>query len=159
MALNLRSKIATPLQTLVTLFSERSEKVKKRGVLEEEITEQNGKLVRELQAIFKPLAIKSKTGFNVSIRDKEIEISTQFNITRKENKKPRTLGQFRMCLSTIPIYDWMRTTETISSYLSLIELNLRYLNSLTRKIRSEGKIIFSNPYIVTISIDTRNRYF
>lgn len=143
----------------MTLFTERAEKVAKKGALEKEITEQNGKLTRELQAIFKPLAIKSNIGFNISIRDTDVEVSTQFHITRKENKKPRTLGQFRMCLSTIPISLWMASPSELGSYLSLIETNLRYLNHLTLKQQADGKITFTNPSIVTISIDTRNRYF
>jgi hypothetical protein len=159
MALNLRSKIATPVQTLVTLFTERAEKVNKKGTLEKEITDQNGKLTRELQAIFKPLAVKSKIGFHLSIRDEDVEVSTQFHITRKETKKPRTIGNFRMCLSTIPIASWMASPSEFGSYLSLIETNLRYLNRLTSTSRGEGKITFTNPNTVTISIDTRNRYF
>lgn len=143
----------------MTLFAERVEKVNKKRILEKEITDQNSKLTRELQAIFKPLAIKSKIGFHLIIKDEAVEVSTQFHITRSVGKKPRMIGDFRMCLITIPIESWMLSTSTFGSYLSLIETNLRYLNYLTRKNRGEGKISFTDPNTVTISINTRNRYF
>lgn len=159
MALNLRNSIQTPIQNLATLFRERQEDVNRKSLIEDKITSENGKLTQGLQCIFKPLAVRTGIGFNLSIRDKDVEISTQFNLLRKTKKNKAPAGTFRVCLSTIPIAEWMADPLAINSYLILIETNLRLLSRLSRNSRKEGKISFTVPTTVTISIDTRNRYF
>lgn len=159
MGLNLRSKIATPVQTAVTLFADRAGKVTKKAEIEKEITDQNGKLTQQLQAIFKPIAAKSNIGFNLTIKDESVEVSTEFNIVRANNKKPKLLGGFRMTLTTIPIRVWLEDSLQFNLYLSLIDKNIRLLNRITKQSRTDGKLTFTNPNQVTIGIDTRNRYF
>ena len=158
MSLNLRTKIADPIQTLITLFSDRSEKVNKRYVLEKEITDQNGKLTQQLQEIFKLIARRTNIGFHLKICDEHIEVSTEVFITRVQKKQIK-MGGLRLSLVTIPIRTWLTSPDTFNSYLLDIEKAVRLLSLSSLDGRQKGKVAFSKPHNVTVSIDTRNRYF
>jgi len=161
MGLNLRAERSTPITNLIQLFKERSENVTTRLQNEKIITEQNGKLTQQLQILFKPLATKFKIGFNTCIKDGEVEVSTRVDMPKKNRLGHKRLmfSSIKLCITTVPIHIWMQNSKELEIYMLGIEKYLRFLTMSTRKERASGKLLFTHPNTVTISIETRNRYF
>ena len=144
----------------MTLFGERAKKVTERVILEKEITDQNGKLVQQLQDLFKKIANKTKIGFHVKLMDESAEVSTEVFYMRKTARvKSVQLGGIRITLATIPIRLWLSSPDDFNSYLINIERHMRLLAQTSLVGRQKGRVSFSKPQNVTVSIETRNRYF
>lgn len=161
MGLNLRAERTTPITNLIQLFKDRSQNVAARLQNEKIITEQNGKLTQQLQALFKPLAAKFQIGFGVCIKDGEVEVSTRVDMPKKNRQGQKCLmySSIKLCITTIPIHVWMDNPKELETYIVCLEKYLRFITMTTRKERASGKLLFTNPNTVTISIETRNRYF
>jgi hypothetical protein len=155
--LNLRSKVLTPVQTIVELFNHRSGNVKKKTTIEAEITNENSLLINQLRDLLKPIASRTGIGFNLNIKDEEVEISAKFSLPRPK-KKEDNIGVFRVSITTIPIKTWMQSTTHFNSYIKVVEKYVRFLGRVSRKEVIRDKVLFADPH-VTVSINTRNRYF
>lgn len=151
MNINLRKNVLAPIQAMISLFKKRKENITKRELLEKEITGQNTELIKYLSDLFMPISKKSDIGFNINIKDNCIEIST--NILLKKMLLPIRIG-----IVTTSIADLMTTSNNFNSCLLLTEKYLRYLKVISRKELKSGKLKL-NPPQVTVSINTKTRYF
>jgi hypothetical protein len=122
--------------------------------MEKTIADQNGKLVRALQGMFKPVAAKTQIGFHISIQDKKVELSTMLLW-----KGRKSSIESRVVVSLWDINSWFKSAKELRSQIRDVEKNLRALKTLTREGHDKGKITLTPPNNITVGIDTRDRYF
>jgi len=155
MGINMRTEVTDSSQTLINLLTLREKKKTDRKVLEEEITKNNNFITTLLQELFTPLALEKKTGFSIIVKDDIITIKfTHVIQIPKENKLSVKNIHFSSNINSIHKIrrDGRAAIEAaLKSTGEIIDIYKMTLGGI--------KSTYIQEPIVTVQIDTKNRYF
>jgi len=155
LSVNMRSKkTADELKLLKEIFRNRKEKVNTRKVYENEIEQENKKIIKELSERLKPIAEKTRSQILFTINDGSCSIELEVTHTDRKSNKHVTLMQ-----RTIPaIHGYTTNEKSLRDLLTVVEKNVRQMRILLPKSekitmgpKSDCKAI--------VQIKTRTRYF
>lgn len=151
--MNLRQESESESQLIVNLFKERQKSVSLKYQMEMTVTNENSKLIIGLSEYFHEIAVKSSIGFNLCVNDNFVILSTDIVKTNKLKGQKYTIS---MQLPRIGL--WFDDTNSLEGIKKEIEKKIRLLATLNRSYIKTGKIQFQRPN-VTVSLETKNRYF
>ncbi|MCK9429007.1 MAG: hypothetical protein M0R17_03215 [Candidatus Omnitrophica bacterium] len=150
--MNLRKDLNSPIENLIELFKKRTSYCKKKKEIENDITFQNEQLEKQLIEIFTPICQKHNTNIYIIIEDNATIFTTNLNY----RGHTYCLGNINLNLNLQNINHILFTKESLCICIRKVEQHLRYFN-----IFIKNKNIQKNKYkqCVTVTFDTRNRYF
>lgn len=151
--MNLRSDQLTPIQELVKLFQSRKENIKNKYQIEEEITNQNTRMIQFFQSVLKPIVKRTGIGFNLCIEDYCVIASIM--VIRKGNSRVEP-ESFRVSITLPEIEDLLSSAKNFTYYTRMLYIWLRYCKTL---LKLSPKFTIPQESTVTVTIKTKTRYF
>ena len=153
MGIKIRKEVPSKLESLIQLTKERTKVVNTRNKLTKEVDEYNANLISQIKLLLEPICAKVGFGIGISIKEYSFDIRIPVNAYRSKTGMSLTGGHIEM---SFPALHRMEKPQNINAVLNSIE---RYMRLVRRMAKREKLFPHKTSKDITVSLQTRNKYF